>query len=129
LLPLRSKCVDLVVLGEVLEHCHSPWLVVKEARRVLVQGGMIAVTVPFLYKIHLDPGDYYRFTAEGLKHLFEDFEILKCQSFGNRVQVMFELACQGWLRYFLVWLSHPVAWLHWHDHTSPLGYMLLAKKI
>ncbi len=45
-LPLRSEVADVVVLGEVIEHCPEPLGTLQEARRVLKPGGFLLVTTP-----------------------------------------------------------------------------------
>lgn len=61
--PFADDCFDLVVCGEVLEHIADPRPVLSEIRRVLKPGGMVLMTVPFLYPIHADPYDFGRYTG------------------------------------------------------------------
>lgn len=65
--------VGLVLCCETLEHVKRPWKALKRIRKILSYsgGGMVVVTVPFTFGIHAHPNDYYRFTAEGLKALFD----------------------------------------------------------
>jgi SAM-dependent methyltransferase len=72
-LPFRDGSFDAVFSNAVLEHVRKPWVVAQEIRRVVRMGGMASINVPFLNVIH-DVVDYYRFTADGLRILFEDFE-------------------------------------------------------
>jgi SAM-dependent methyltransferase len=72
-LPFASQSFDAVFSNAVLEHVRKPWVVAAEIRRVVRMGGMVSINVPFLNIIH-DVVDYYRFTADGLRVLFEDFE-------------------------------------------------------
>lgn len=44
--PLDDETVDVVVMSEILEHLPSPSLALAEARRILVPGGWLLVTVP-----------------------------------------------------------------------------------
>jgi hypothetical protein len=46
---------------------------------VLKAGGIAVYSVPFIWHLHAEPWDYYRFSKYGLKHLFEKarFEVLE----------------------------------------------------
>ena len=50
-LPFDDETFDVVVLGELLEHCREPQLVVDEAARVLRPGGTLAGSVPNAYRL------------------------------------------------------------------------------
>lgn len=45
-LPLKSKTVDFIILGDVLEHVYKDTAVMDEARRVLKDSGRILISVP-----------------------------------------------------------------------------------
>lgn len=74
-LPLKENGIDAVVMKFVLEHVPDPAAVVAEARRALKPGGLFYATVPFVEPFHADPGDYQRFTLDGLKKLFSAFHV------------------------------------------------------
>jgi SAM-dependent methyltransferase len=74
-LPFRDDIFEIAVCTEVLEHTHSPELVLRELQRVLKPGGKLLLTTPFAFPIHYAPTDYYRFTRFGLAHLLHDWEI------------------------------------------------------
>lgn len=63
----RFDHVDCI---SVLEHATRPWLLAYNIERVLVPGGTLFVTVPFVWRVHSYPSDYWRFTVEGVKLLF-----------------------------------------------------------
>lgn len=54
----------------VLEHCDQPFAMAENMTRLLQSGGKIYVSVPFAWKYHGYPSDYWRFTHEGVKKLF-----------------------------------------------------------
>jgi len=64
---------DLIICTEVLEHTRYPWKALKEIHRLLKPGGIVAITTPFNFRIHGPAPDCWRFTAEGLRVLLEDF--------------------------------------------------------
>lgn len=60
--PFKSKTFDSIICAELLEHVPDPRLVLQEVYRILKPGGVLLITVPFLYHIHADPYDYGRYT-------------------------------------------------------------------
>jgi len=72
-LRFSDKSVGTVLLLDVLEHLPHPQRAIAEARRVLVDRGLLALSVPFNYRLHGFPSDYWRFTASGIYTLLEDF--------------------------------------------------------
>jgi SAM-dependent methyltransferase len=58
----------------VLEHARRPWLLAQNIEQVLRVGGTLHVTVPFVWRVHAYPDDFWRFTASGLCALFSCIE-------------------------------------------------------
>lgn len=55
----------------VLEHAKRPWLIAQTIERCLLPGGTLYVIVPFVWRVHAYPDDYWRFTASGVRLLFQ----------------------------------------------------------
>jgi SAM-dependent methyltransferase len=67
------------VLGEVVfEHLAEPARVVAETLRTLAPGGRFFFTVPFLFPYHGHPGDYRRWSQQGLQAEFAAFGDVRC---------------------------------------------------
>lgn len=64
---------DFIILCEVLEHLYNPWTAVANLPRQLHPGGKVIVSAPFIFPIHDEPVDYYRFTQFGLRRLFHEY--------------------------------------------------------
>lgn len=71
-IPLPDASFDVVVLTQVLEHVLRPAVVLGEIARVLRPGGRLLATVPFVWELHEEPHDYWRFTPYALRALLED---------------------------------------------------------
>jgi|GEM_PF-697177 len=69
-LPFNDNSVDLVIAQEVLEHVGDFRELVDEICRILKPGGAFFCQVPFQIGFHPGPKDYWRFTLQGLEHLF-----------------------------------------------------------
>ena len=82
-LPFANGSVDAVTMFEVLEHLPDPAAAIDETRRVLVEGGTLLGSAPFVYPTHGDPGDYFRFGADGLRGLLRAFSDLELTPIGN----------------------------------------------
>lgn len=69
---------DLILLMNLLEHVKNPAVITGEIKRILMPGGYIFVVSPFFYPIHKNPksgfSDYWRFTDDGLRWLFKDYQ-------------------------------------------------------
>jgi SAM-dependent methyltransferase len=65
-IPLEDESVECAVATEFLEHCACPEVVLREIYRVLKPGGLLFLTVPFLYPLHEVPHDMYRYTPFSL---------------------------------------------------------------
>jgi hypothetical protein len=54
----------------VLEHCRQPFAMAENLTHLLAPGGGVCLSVPFAWKFHGYPSDYWRFTPQGVKILF-----------------------------------------------------------
>ena len=54
----------------VLEHCEQPFKMAENLTALMMPKGKICLSVPFSWKIHGYPSDYWRFTPSGVKKLF-----------------------------------------------------------
>lgn len=82
---------DVVVMAEILEHIHSPHVALENVYRILKDGGRLILTTPFIFPIHDEPYDYYRYTRYGLAHLlqrFRDVSIMERNSWTEAIDVL-----------------------------------------
>ena len=70
-LPIRDDAIGVVFATGLLEHVDDDRQVLTEINRILGQGGLAHVEVPFLQQYHEDPIDCRRFTAKGLAREME----------------------------------------------------------
>ncbi|MBU0636038.1 class I SAM-dependent methyltransferase [Candidatus Micrarchaeota archaeon] len=84
-IPVKTGYFDAIIATEVLEHCYDPKKAVEELRRILKKGGKIIVSTPFILQYHgeKDCLDYWRFSHDGLKELFKDFNQIEITGFGS----------------------------------------------
>jgi hypothetical protein len=58
----------------VLEHSRRPWLLAANLERALVDDGTILVMVPWVWRVHSYPSDYWRMTPAAIRSLFPNCE-------------------------------------------------------
>lgn len=58
----------------VLEHSRRPWLLAANLESLLELGGTLHLTVPFAWRLHSYPSDFFRFSKEGVRVLFPKIE-------------------------------------------------------
>lgn len=68
-MPFPDASFDSVLCNAVLEHVSDVEAAIRELTRVVRPGGHLVVAVPFLQPFHACPGDYRRFTGDGLAEL------------------------------------------------------------
>lgn len=75
-LPFEDGYFDLVVSGQMLEHCQNPFKAVAEMRRVLRVGSCLAVIVPSTGPRH-DAQDGWRFMDDAFRFIAAEVGGLK----------------------------------------------------
>lgn len=115
-LPFEENCADTVVSFQVMEHLTEPDFFLSECYRILKSNGRIFITVPFMWHVHEEPNDYFRYTRYGLEYLlkkngFVDIEIKENTGFWQMWVLKFNYHtlrfARGPLKYF--WM--PIWWL------------------
>tara|TARA_B100001559_G_C16430082_1_gene589404 strand:- start:685 stop:1221 length:537 start_codon:yes stop_codon:yes gene_type:complete len=81
---LIEEKFDLVLCTNVLEHVYETKSAIQNLNYLLKEKGHLLVSVPFIYPLHDEPGDFWRFTEHALKKLFSDFIILTIRKTGIR---------------------------------------------
>ena len=71
-IPLDTCSVDAILCTEVLEHVPDPQDVIEEFHRILKIDGELYLTVPFIWPLHEEPFDYYRYTSHSLRRMLEN---------------------------------------------------------
>lgn len=79
---IPDNSFDIVYILNVLEHTKEPWEAAKECYRICKPGGVIIAASPFDWYYHKHPIDFWRFTHEGLKYLFERAGTVETMEYG-----------------------------------------------
>jgi len=68
---ITSGSFDVVMALNVFEHLLGPFEAAKEMTRIVADGGLLVVMVPFAQRYHAYPIDTLRYTHTMLRYLFE----------------------------------------------------------
>jgi SAM-dependent methyltransferase len=81
-MPAADEEFDSAICTAVLEHLEEPKAALGECFRVLKPGGYAIYSVPFIWHVHEEPRDFFRYSRYGLKYLFEKagFEIVEIRA-------------------------------------------------
>jgi SAM-dependent methyltransferase len=146
-LPLASESVDTILATDVLEHLVEPAAAVAEAARILRPDGRLIAGVPFMYWIHEQPHDYYRYTEFALRSFAErsGLEVVELAPYGGLPEIFCDMIAKA-IGVYAPPSLRPVLWpifsvarrlnaLPWarrlstrSRHSFPLGYVLVARK-
>ncbi len=72
--PLREGHFALGICCSVLEHVKRPWVFAQNLTRLIRPGGRLYMSVPWVWRYHAYPDDYFRFSHRGVISLFDEFE-------------------------------------------------------
>lgn len=145
-LNLPDARFDTIILSDVLEHIPNPDHLWSEMGRVLAPGGKVIGNIPFLYWLHEEPHDYYRYTRHALQRFMttNGFEPVLIESIGGLPEAWTDLTAKLVQKVPLV--GPPAASLlqsltRWSVRTwlkplskatrerTPLGYFFVAQRV
>lgn len=106
--PFPDGSFDGVLFVNILEHLYHYDIALREARRVLKEGGIIAGVVPFMFNVHASPNDYFRYTKSALLKIFEEHEfiIVRVKELGTGAFSVIYHCLLGFVRWN--WLATPL---------------------
>ena len=92
-LPFKNHSISNFGCFNVLELVQFPKIAIDEIYRVLNKSGYLVGYVPFLYPIHNQPVDYWRFSNKSLYNILKDggFENIIIEPLGGRFIVMYDI--------------------------------------
>jgi SAM-dependent methyltransferase len=103
-LPFEPASFDTIILSDVLEHIPGPDHLWSEMSRILAPGGHLLLNVPFLYWLHEEPHDSYRYTEFALRRFATNagLEVDVLKPIGGTPELLADLAAKHLIRVRLV---------------------------
>lgn len=130
-LPFQDEQFDTIILSDVLEHISNPLQLCNEMYRLLKPGGKVIMNVPFFYKLHETPHDYFRYTKFALLKFAKDsgFNVVLIHEIGGLGEVLTDLCSKLLVNMPLVGkhISMFVQWTGWQFSRSMVGKRLTLK--
>lgn len=92
-LPFGDAYFDTIVLSDVLEHVPEPEMLWSEMARILSDEGTVILSTPFMYCLHEQPHDYFRFTEHCLRRfaMKSGFQIEHLEAIGGSPEVIADI--------------------------------------
>jgi SAM-dependent methyltransferase len=70
---LKENHFALAVCCSVMEHTPRPWIMAQNITKIVAKGGLLYISVPWVWRYHAYPDDYFRFSFKGVISLFPEF--------------------------------------------------------
>jgi SAM-dependent methyltransferase len=142
-LPVDNNEFNTILLSDVLEHIVEPMPLWKEMHRILSPRGKVILNTPFMYWLHEQPYDYYRFTEHALKHMAESagFRIIELDSYGGGPAVILDILAKStatrkkggrFMQWCIGQFSNRLkkgAFMKKSRKLFPLGYFMVVEKL
>jgi SAM-dependent methyltransferase len=142
-LPFKESSIDTILLTDVLEHLSNPQLLLSESERILRTNGHILIFVPFLYWLHEQPHDYFRYTEHALADLIESSGLVSVEiyPYGGGSDVLIDMGNKIFRDHKFLLAVHKIGWKFLKIigiaekikkakmQKFPLGYVAVAKKV
>lgn len=77
---LKEKKFSTMICLSVMEHVKDIYAFARNVAKLTAPGGLLFVSVPWVWRFHGYPLDYWRFSPEALKFLFKKFELQQDKS-------------------------------------------------
>ena len=69
---LEEGHFEMIICCSVLEHVEKPWIMAQNITRLAKPGGRVYMSVPWVWRYHPYPDDYFRFSWRGIESMFDD---------------------------------------------------------
>lgn len=141
-IPFKDSTFDIITSFMVMEHLNEPLKGLKECHRVIKKDGYLALTTVQYWQTHNYPGDYFRYTRQGLEYLCKKagFEVVQVYSHGGPWLVLFhaiEINLRGPIRIvfsiFSYRLFNFLDWVFFKHYdkrveSDSVGWTVIARK-
>jgi 2-polyprenyl-3-methyl-5-hydroxy-6-metoxy-1,4-benzoquinol methylase len=95
--PAPDRGYPIVLCTEVLEHVHDVDAAFDGLRRLVAPSGLVVLTVPFIFPLHMEPHDFRRLTPHGIARLAVEhgFEVQSMTQLGSVAEAVATLVADA----------------------------------
>jgi SAM-dependent methyltransferase len=95
-MPFESGSFDTIICTDVIEHIWRHDVLWPEIARVLAPGGKAIIGTPFMYWLHEEPHDYFRWTPHALRAGATacGLETIELHRIGGAIDVVADILCK-----------------------------------
>ena len=123
-----NRTYDLVIATEFIEHISDPRKFFEKAHSALRADGRLLISFPFMFKMHGNPDDFYRYTESGVKAVSDSFfDIESIHAHGGKFQTAWEILVDGKVLYPLRLLNPLIATTRSSNTDFALGYVAVLR--
>jgi SAM-dependent methyltransferase len=76
--PFEKNYFEIIYSNQSLEHTRKPWIVCEEITRIAKPNGLVYIRVPWSWRYHPAPIDYWRFSPECLIDMLSGLQVIEC---------------------------------------------------
>ncbi len=87
----KEGSFSLIICCSVLEHTKKPWKVAENITKLCRKEGYIYISVPWVWRYHPYPDDYFRFSFKGIKELFPEITWIHIHYSTNVIGEFFDI--------------------------------------
>jgi len=87
---------DIIFSNNVFEHLHNPFIAAENCVKHCKENGLIIIIAPFSHRWHPCPNDYFRYSHQGLEHIFVSTNQVKTIFSGYKELSIRRKSCVGY---------------------------------
>lgn len=139
-IPVSDSSFQSAICTAVLEHLEDPFAAISECERVLENGGYAIYSIPFIWHLHEEPRDFFRYSKYGISYLFQKagFEVVEMVPLAGFWVTFIQLQIYYWKRFdrglvrrlrlhkIFAWLMQKIGFfVHRFDHSYKWTWMYI----
>lgn len=133
-----NQSFDAVLSTEVFQYLENPHKALAEIHRVLIKGGTLLLSAPFIYRAHYD---LVRYTEDYWKRLLKNFKKVEVIGIGNPYTAVLDMLQYKivrlpsrllryffYLLFFVASLFIPISLKFFRDKSFVSGFLIVVRK-
>ena len=141
-LPFRDESFDTILVADVFEHLSHPIRFMRETRRILRPDGKVIFFMPFMYWLHEQPNDHFRYTKHAMHSLALDagLDVVDINEYGGGPDIIIDASQKMLANNRALYTAAQLVWSAYrqtrhyqkarakHQERLPIGYSFVAQR-